>query len=374
MLKTYQGLITITFLLAIFVVGMGAYTRLSDAGLGCPDWPGCYGHMTVPTSDKKLAKVENNFPGHTVHHGKAWKEMIHRYVAGTLGLLILLISIYSVVMRLSKTIGQATRTPLILPIGLVLLVIMQSALGMLTVTMKLHPVVVMAHLIGGFSTLSLLFLLLLRVIAWRKTQSSGTLVEPGKMSSNHIMETESTGIASSGIGSTGLVWLYVALVFLLMQILLGGWLSANYAATFCPSLPFCHSGESIPFSLAAVFQIDANASNFEFGTLSPEARMSIHWLHRLGAIVTLLVVGLAVGYQLYSSDSARVKRRCVIVLLFLACQISLGLSLIIFKFPLSVALFHNLFAAGLLLSLISVIFQLHQQMKINNSPHLSVSP
>ena len=153
--QVIKKLVFVSILLALVVVTLGAYTRLTHAGLGCPDWPTCYGLIDVPRTAEQIAVAEQAYPQRPVEIGKAWNEMIHRYFAGALGLLILAIALLSVKNR-------AQGTPLRLPLLILVIVIFQAALGMWTVTMKLMPIVVMAHLLGGFTTLCLLFLLYLK--------------------------------------------------------------------------------------------------------------------------------------------------------------------------------------------------------------------
>ena len=159
--RNLQRLVLTSLLLTIVVIGLGAYTRLTHAGLGCPDWPTCYGLIDVPQTSAQITAAEKAFPDRPVETAKAWNEMIHRYFAGSLGLLILGIAIYSIKLRLSK--HTASQYPVILPIVILSIVTFQAALGMWTVTLKLMPIIVMAHLLGGFTTLSLLFLLYLRL-------------------------------------------------------------------------------------------------------------------------------------------------------------------------------------------------------------------
>ena len=242
----YQALVLISCLFAVVVVGLGAYTRLSDAGLGCPDWPGCYGFLTVPKHLDDFSMVEQNFPGAVVESGKAWKEMIHRYFAGTLGLMLLGIMLYSIYLFKNKSLNSAKFqkhiTPLKLPIFLVLLVIFQAILGMLTVTMALQPLIVMGHLLGGFAILTLSSLLYFR-----------------------ITSKPITGENTSVIGYFS--WCIFALVVLLIQIALGGWLAANYAAPHCVGLPLCSGNWQQTFSLLDVFQLPSPSSNYEYGLL-----------------------------------------------------------------------------------------------------------
>src|SRR5687767_842847 len=150
-MNLFRWLTTAALLLCTVVVVLGAYVRLSDAGLGCPDWPGCYGHLTVPSEAAQVAQAQEKFPERPVEAAKAWKEMIHRYLASTLGLLIVGLAL------LSFRDGH----PRVLPRVLLLLVIFQGLLGMWTVTWLLKPLAVTAHLLGGLTTLGLLWWLLL---------------------------------------------------------------------------------------------------------------------------------------------------------------------------------------------------------------------
>lgn len=325
MYKNYKYLVLITVFFSILVVGLGAYTRLSDAGLGCPDWPGCYGFLTVPKHETALLHVEQNYPDMMFEAAKAWKEMIHRYFAGALGLLILALFVFAWLKR------QYPNTPVKLPLALLLLVVFQAVLGMWTVTMNLQPLVVMGHLLGGFSILSLLFLLYLRL----KTDP----------------------VASSDSGAKPYYQLaLVGLVVLILQIALGGWLAANYAAPHCNGLPLCSYGQ--PFSLRSVFQLPLEHSTYEYGVLSQQARMSIHLLHRIWALVTCVVLAL-IMWRIYSRCYSRKIKHCTVtVLIALLCQICLGLAVVHWHFPLSVALAHNLMAALLLLSMVRLCFHL----------------
>lgn len=325
MYKNYKKLVLISCLFAFVVVALGAYTRLSDAGLGCPDWPGCYGFLTVPKKAEDLAKANEAFPSLDVEHGKAWKEMIHRYVAGTLGLLILAIFIRSLMIRKQRL------TPVKLPLLLCLLVLFQAFLGMLTVTMQLQPLIVMGHLLGGFSIITCLFLLYLRV--------------------------RTRPIVGGDAGARPLA--PIAIVMLLMvisQIALGGWLAANYSASHCIDLPLCGDGTFARFSLWEVFQLPHEKETYEYGVLSAEARMSIHLLHRIWAMVTALVL-IVGGIKLVSSSySSTIKGAVYWVWALLTCQILLGVVLVWFSFPISIALAHNLVALCLLLTVVRLVY------------------
>ncbi|MDC9526917.1 COX15/CtaA family protein [Pseudoalteromonas sp. Angola-30] len=325
MYKNYKNWVLATGLLALLVVGLGAYTRLSDAGLGCPDWPGCYGFLTVPKHEADIALATQSYPDMMFETAKAWKEMIHRYFAGALGLLILALFVLAFVKR------HYSNTPVKLPLALLLLVIFQAALGMWTVTMNLQPLIVMGHLLGGFSILSLITLLYLRLTS--KTIEGG--------------DSSAKGYFSMSL---------VALAVLVIQIALGGWLAANYAAPHCNGLPLCSYAQ--PFSLSSVFQLPLEHSNYEYGVLSQQARMSIHLLHRIWALVTCVVLAL-IMWRIYSqAQSAKIKHCTVSVLVALLCQISLGLAVVHWHFPLGVALAHNLMAAILLLTMVRLCYYL----------------
>ena len=249
----YHRFIQLTCLLAFVVIVLGAYTRLSDAGLGCPDWPGCYGHLVVPASEEHV--VEKHYlEQRALEPEKGWMEMIHRYFAGTLGLFILAIAIWSWRRR-----ARDPRQPLLLPLFLLALVVFQAALGMWTVTLLLKPVVVMAHLLGGFATFSFLVLLALRTAPRRPLTVSPRW----------------RGMAAAG------------LLILVLQIALGGWTSTNYAALSCGDFPTCQ-GRWLPemdFGEAFVMWRGLGV-NYEYGVLDNPARTAIHVTHRVGAVVT----------------------------------------------------------------------------------------
>ena len=309
--------------LALLVVMLGAYTRLTHAGLGCPDWPGCYGFLGVPQSEAQLAHAERHFPEAPVEARKGWNEMVHRYFAGSLGLLILLLAVQA--LRRRDTPGQ----PLKLPLALLALVLLQAAFGMWTVTLKLWPQVVTAHLLGGFATLGLLFLLTLRL--------SGAL-PPLAGVLRHLRLLAA-----------------LALLALVGQIALGGWVSSNYAAVACVDLPTCH-GEWWPaMDFANGFHLTQHIGpNYLGGQLDSDARTAIHLSHRLGALlVSVLLLGLA--WQLHRGGLSRLA---ALLLLALGVQVSLGIANVLWHLPLAVAVAHNLGGASLLLVLVLVNYRL----------------
>ncbi|HEY8520416.1 MAG TPA: COX15/CtaA family protein [Gammaproteobacteria bacterium] len=299
-------------LLAFVVVTFGAYVRLTDAGLGCPDWPGCYGQLTVPERIDGFG-AEYDRP---LEPGKAWREMIHRYLASTLGLVCVALAVLA--WRNRRDPEQPVRVPL----ALVALVIFQGLLGMWTVTLLLKPLVVVAHLLGGLATLSLLFWL-------------------GRFRAVRVP------------GSPALRTLGAAAATLLVaQIALGGWTSANYAALACPDFPTCQTqwwpeladfGEG--FVLWRGIGID-----YEGGVLDHPARVAVHFTHRLGAMVATVALGL-LGVALLRERRLRPDGAAVLGLL--AVQVGLGVSIVLFGAPLAVAVAHNGGAALLLLATIN---------------------
>jgi len=323
---TYHRFIQLTCLLAFVVIVLGAYTRLTDAGLGCPDWPGCYGHLVVPASEEQV--VEKHYlEQRALEPEKGWMEMIHRYFAGTLGLFILAIAIWSWRRR-----AHDPAQPLWLPLFLLGLVIFQAALGMWTVTLLLKPVVVMAHLLGGFATLSFLVLLALRTAPRRPLSVSPRW----------------RGAAAAG------------LLILVLQIALGGWTSTNYAALSCGDFPTCQ-GKWVPemdFDEAFVMWRGLGV-NYEYGVLDNPARTAIHVTHRIGAVVTLLFLGWLV-IRILRHDRTLAGAALLVGGLLLV-QFSLGIANVLLQLPLGVATAHNGVAALLLISLVYLNFRLWQQ-------------
>lgn len=326
-----RKLVLVSILLAIIVVSLGAYTRLTHAGLGCPDWPGCYGLIDVPQTSEQILKAEQAFPDRPVEPEKAWNEMIHRYFAGSLGLLILLIAILCFRKR-------AQGSPVGLPILILGVVIFQAALGMWTVTMKLMPVVVMGHLLGGFATLSLLFLLYLRLSEHRVPGGDFLLKKYSK-------------------------YAYLGIVILTIQIGLGGWTSSNYAALTCTELPICQQGWQEQISFEHSFDlIPPHKDSYEFGHLDHASRLTIHVAHRFGAIITAVYL-FWLAVCVYRNAQSPFFRNAALSLAFiLTTQVGLGISNVWFSLPLSVAVSHNVVAAMLMLSLITLTYSLKRKI------------
>lgn len=326
-----KKLVFISILLALVVVALGAYTRLTHAGLGCPDWPTCYGLLDVPETKEQIIKAELAFPERAVEPQKAWNEMIHRYFAGSLGLLILAIAFLSFKHRKQGT-------PLRLPLLILVIVIFQAALGMWTVTMKLMPIVVMAHLMGGFTTLCLLFLLYLRLRSNRINRSDFSVKKYGRY------------------GLFGIV-------ILTAQIALGGWTSSNYAALSCVELPICQSGWQEQLTFENSFDlVPPERDSYEFGHLDHDERVTIHVMHRFGAIVTTLYLGWLALMVYVKAQTSTFKTSALLVGIALISQVVLGVSNIIFSLPISIAVGHNVVAACLMMTLIGLTYRLRRKI------------
>ena len=311
--------------LCFVVVVLGAYVRLTAAGLGCPDWPGCYGAPT-PLGISTDASAQAQFPASPVNVGKAWREMTHRYAAGTLGLIIGTLAGLAATARGRRMIGGRFAG------ALVAILVLQASLGMLTVTLRLTPLIVTLHLLFGMTTLALLGWLWLSV----QTPAAAAVRE------------------SPAPLARRLAW--AALVVLAVQIALGGWTSSNYAATACPDFPTCqghwwpHTDYAHAFVLWTGLGID-----YEGGVLAGPARVAIQLTHRLGACAVTLMLVLAASVTLKSSVVPAARRAAWLVLAFLALQIVIAVSMVERGFPLLLATAHNAGAALLLLATLALL-------------------
>lgn len=324
----FRKLVWFAVFYTFVVVVVGAYVRLSDAGLGCPDWPGCYGELTPHHAKDDIAKAVDEQGGThgPVSLGKAWKEMFHRYIAGGLGLLILAIA--AIAVRRRAVLGQSPW----LAVSLLFVVLFQAALGMWTVTMLLKPVIVTLHLLGGLTTLALLFWLGLRQERFQPVSTAAARLRP---------------------------WAALAMLIVIAQIALGGWVSTNYAALACIDLPTCH-GEWFPqMDFRHGFQLVRELGMTAAGThLSYDAITAIHWTHRVGALVTFLFVG---GFALALARTACCGRFGAALLAVLLVQVGLGIANVLGGLPLAVAAAHNAGAAILLLTMVVINFALRQK-------------
>lgn len=321
--KWFINLARVGVVLALVVVTLGAWVRLTDAGLGCPDWPGCYGRLIVSSdiaADPAAAELTAERP---LEAGKAWREMIHRYFATTLGFICLLLAGIAVARR------RFPDQPVVLPLVLLGLVILQGLLGMWTVTLQLLPLIVVLHLLGGLSVLACLF--------W-------------------LARGRSRPIASNrGLRALG----SAALAALALQIFLGGWTSANYAVLACPDFPTCQTQwwPEIADFATAFDLFHEIGPDYEGGVLDHPARVAIHFTHRLGAIIATILLGLF-ALRLIGRNDGRAAGAAVAAALVL--QIGIGISIVVFGVPLAVAVAHNGVAAILLLTVINANQRIRQ--------------
>ena len=323
-----KKLVLVSILLAMVVIVLGAYARLTDAGLGCPDWPGCYGHLSFSKTTENIEIAQQAFPDRPFEEHKAWNEMIHRYFASALGFLILVIFINSL-------FSKAYNKPVKLPLFLVFLVCFQGALGMWTVTLNLLPAVVMGHLLGGFTVLSGLFLLYLRLTPFRIPGGDARMRHFGKFA-------------------------ILGMVILTAQIALGGWTSANYAALACTELPVCQGNWYERLNFSGAFSVP-EAENYEFGAHDYDERMTMHIVHRIGALITFLYL-CWLGIRLYAvASSTLIKKLSTLMVLVMGVQIILGISNVVYSLPIAVAVMHNAVAACLMLVLITISYTLYRK-------------
>jgi cytochrome c oxidase assembly protein subunit 15 len=331
-------LVKFALLLTLTVIALGAYTRLSDAGLGCPDWPGCYGHFTVPQSSQALEKAELLYPHLDVEPHKAWPEMIHRYFAGTLGLVVFLITFLCI-----KTRPVA----ITLPLMIAAVVIFQALLGMWTVTMMLLPIVVMGHLLGGFTLLASLWLLL-----WQLQRTSAP------------QNSEFTSTSALAFSSNLKLGAVLTMAVVVGQIMLGGWTSSNYAALMCSSLPICEGNWLSYLDFKTAFTlIHHGHDSYEFGVLEYGPRLTIHVSHRFGAILTILVVS-ALAFRLWKVGLLSLSKMLLGALLV---QVVLGVSNVVFNLPLTIAVMHNLGAALLMIAVLKCNYQLWSSLPVSQA-------
>jgi len=320
--RTIHRLAIIAILVTFCVIVLGAWVRLSHAGLGCPDWPGCYGQLTWPGAAQEIVEANLAYPERPVEPGKAWREMVHRYLAGSLMLLVFAIA------------WKAWRDPVVnrsvrvLAMALLLMIVFQALLGMWTVTLKLKPVIVMAHLLGVMTSFALLI--------WLLFSNRRRVGDKPSMKIRRMRGPIITAIA-----------------VLAMQVALGGWTSANYAALACPDVPMC-TGQWWPetdFSEAFILWREIGV-DYEGGVLDQPARAAIHLTHRIGAVVTLLVL-LTLAFRALKVPKLRAGGQ-VLMSLVLA-QFTLGVLNVVLYLPLINAVAHNAGAALLLASLLGLL-------------------
>ena len=318
-------------LLCAIVVVVGAWVRLTNAGLGCPDWPGCYGHIHPAQLVDRVAEINADNPARPFDYQKALNEMVHRYIVGALGILVLGLAALSVWNR------RDPAQPRVLPWVLVVLLVFQALLGMWTVTLLLKPLIVTLHLLGGLATLALLWWLAL----------------PPEHRELKAAERPVRRLAIA------------AFAVLVAQIALGGWTSTNYSAAACADFPACH-GKWWPdmdfkngFVLWRGLGID-----YEGGVLDTPARVAIHYSHRLGAYLTGLVLLLLVLGAWRRAQTALTRGAATAVLVAVALQITIGMNLIWQGWPLWLGTSHNAGAVLLVLAMVALLRYLSPRAEV----------
>ncbi len=328
-----RTLLKFSLVFTLVVIVLGAFTRLSDAGLGCPDWPGCYGQLFVPSEPTDVAVANSLYPERQVEPYKAWLEMIHRYFAGTLGLLIL-----------TMTVIAWHNQPELRKVftGLCFLVLFQAALGMWTVTLQLKPIVVMGHLLGGVCLFCLLLYAYCRTSHERKRTR-----QPLSKSVSYLC------------------WL--CLVVVAGQISLGGWTSANYAALICTELPLCEGNWYRYLDWSKAFELwQGLGRNYEFGVLDYPARMTIHVTHRFGALLTSLCIG-SLCLWLWRTGHLELKRAALLLAGLLVTQVLLGIGNVKLQLPIGIAVAHNLVAVLILATVVIITYRVRQHETVRQS-------
>ena len=303
---------------AFIVIALGAWTRLVDAGLGCPDWPGCYGFVVFPTDEAEIALAESRFPSFPYDINKAIPEVVHRYFAATLGFVAILLTYISFKYKGNKSLHWRS-------LGLLVFICCQGLFGYLTVSLKLLPIIVTGHLFGGFTTLTLFFFIYLM---------GGNFELLNKMKIPKLKF-----IAG------------LAFFVLIIQIFLGVWTSTNYASLACADFPTCQGTYLPEMDFKNGFNLNQEVGpNYLYGLLDNPSRVAVHYSHRVSAIFVTIVF-LILMSKLWFSSAAPLASTLGILLI---TQISLGIINVVYVLPLYVAIAHNLIAATLLLTIFTI--------------------
>lgn len=336
-------LVAIAAFLTFDLISFGAFVRLTDSGLGCPDWPGCYGQLLPMTAATQIdvAIAEQGGVHGPVSHVKAWIEMLHRYLASFIGALILVMFVRSLMAKFSSAqfarTSQWSRVGWGWPLLLVVVVSLQGLFGKWTVTLKLMPVVVTTHLMGG--------MLLFALLIWFWMIERARVGDP---KARAIPVTD---------GARAAVW--VAVIAVAGQIFLGGWVSTNYAVLACGDFPACNGSLAPTLAWSEGFTwLRALGKNPDGTFLSIEALRAIHWAHRLGAVVVTLTT-LIGALQLMRADPS-LKAQAIFIKIVLLAQVAIGISTVHWAQPLLLATAHNAAATLLLAGLLVAAFRVRR--------------
>jgi len=321
----YRKLVFFTWFLTLDLIMFGAFVRLTDSGLGCPDWPGCYGKLSPIGAAHDIRQAYEAMPFGPVSLPKAWIEMIHRYAGSLLGLLI--IAIVFMAVRHRKTLGHTSA----LAVATFVAVCLQGAFGAWTVTLQLMPVIVTAHLLGGMGLLALMTWLTAREKSHPAINTAARRWQP---------------------------WTALGLFLLFVQLALGGWVSTNYAALACMDFPTCHGQWWPQMDLRSGFSLIRGLGELPSGELiSQQALTAVHWVHRCFAFVVFGWLGV-VGWKLRVHPGLRGPAQLLLALLL--AQLFTGLTTIFFQWPLLIAVLHNGGAAGLVLACVTLLVRLQR--------------
>lgn len=320
-------------LLCAIVVVVGSWVRLTNAGLGCPDWPGCYGHIHPAQAAERLAEINAANPDRPFNYQKAINEMVHRYIVGALGLLVVGLAVFSAVNR------RDPAQPRLLPWFVLALLVVQALLGMWTVTLLLKPLIVTLHLLGGLTTLALLW--------WMALPPARRELKPAERPLRRLT--------------------LVALVVVVLQVSLGGWTSTNYAAAACPDFPTCQGSwwPSMDFRNGFILWRGLGI-DYEGGVLDAPARVAIHYTHRMGAYATALIVVLLVAGAWRRGRSSATKLAATAVGIAVAVQVGIGINLVLQGWPLWLGTAHNAGAALVVLTIVALLRSLSPRSEIGH--------
>jgi len=319
----YRKLVFTTWFLTLDLIMFGAFVRLTDSGLGCPDWPGCYGNFTPLGASRHIEHALQAMPYGAVSFSKAWIEMVHRYAGSILGLLI--ISIVFMAWRYRRELGNTPR----LATATLIAVCVQGAFGAWTVTHRLMPIIVTTHLLGGMTLLALM--------TWLAAREK-----------NHLPVARPMGRL--------LPWMGAGLALLFIQVALGGWVSTNYAALACMDFPTCH-GQWLPqMDFRDGYSLIRALGMLPSGAMISQAALTaIHWTHRNFAFIVFIYLG-TLGWKLRRDPGLRGPATLLLALLL--AQLCTGLTTIFFQWPLLIAVMHNGGAAGLVLASVTLLVRL----------------
>ncbi len=319
----YRKLVFVTWFLTLDLIMFGAFVRLTDSGLGCPDWPGCYGKITPLGASGHIEQALQAMPHGAVSFSKAWIEMIHRYVGSILGMMI--IGIVYLAWRYRRQLGNTPRLAIVTLIA----VCIQGAFGAWTVTHQLMPIVVTSHLLGG--------MILLALMTW-------------------LAAREKTHEPLSPHARRWHPWMVAGVVLLFVQIALGGWVSTNYAALACMDFPTCHGEWFPPMDFENGYSLIRGLGTLATGEMiSQYALTAIHWVHRNFAFAVFAYLGI-LAWKLLPEPGLRGPAKLLLGLLL--AQLLTGLTTIFFQWPLLIAVLHNGGAAGLVLASVTLLVRL----------------